>query len=75
MKRRLNPGGPPSKAEYSLSTDSAPVPRGKGEKNPDKGSEKEPEIMCLQTVGVSSQDGTTACLLHNEPASYVRQQG
>ena len=31
---RGNPGGPPSKAEYSLATDSEPVPRGKGEKNP-----------------------------------------
>ena len=75
MERRLNPGGPPSKAEYSLSTDSAPVPRGKGEKNPDKGSEIEPEIMCLQTVGALSQDRVTACLLHNEPASCFRQQG
>ena len=31
---RGNPGGPPSKAKYSLATDSEPVPRGKGEKNP-----------------------------------------
>ena len=29
-----NPGRPLSKAKYSLATDSAPVPRGKGEKNP-----------------------------------------
>ena len=33
VKRRLNPGGPPSKAKYSLMTDSELVPRGKGEKN------------------------------------------
>ena len=26
--------GPPSKAKYSSMTDSEPVPRGKGEKNP-----------------------------------------
>ena len=26
VKRRLNPGGPPSKAKYSLMTDSEPVP-------------------------------------------------
>ena len=32
-------------------TDSEPVPRGKGEKHPDKGSEREPETGCLQTVG------------------------
>ena len=33
VKLRPNPGGPPSKAEYSLMTDSEQVPRGKGEKN------------------------------------------
>ena len=39
MKRRLNLGGPPSKSKYYLLTDSVPVPGGKGEKNPDEGSE------------------------------------
>jgi len=34
VKPRSNPGGPPSKAKYSLVTDSEPVPRGKGEKYP-----------------------------------------
>ena len=33
----LNQGGPPSKAKYSLMTDSEQVPRGKGEKNPGRG--------------------------------------
>ena len=33
-KPGLNLGGPPSKAKYSLMTDSEQVPRGKGEKNP-----------------------------------------
>ena len=51
VKSGLNLGGPPSKAKYSLMTDSEPVPRGKGEKNPCKGSEIEPEISSLQTVG------------------------
>ena len=46
-----NPERPPSKAKYSLMTDSEPVPRGKGEKNPSKGSETEPETSSLQTVG------------------------
>ena len=32
-------GGPSSKAKYSWSTDSELVPWGKGEKNPDEGSE------------------------------------
>ena len=35
-----NPGGPSPKAKYKLLTDSELVPRGKGEKNPFKGSEK-----------------------------------
>ena len=43
-------GGPSSKAKYYLTTDSEPVPWGKGEKNPDKGSEIEPETECLQAV-------------------------
>ena len=33
-KPRGNLGGPPSKAKYSLATDSEQVPRGKGEKYP-----------------------------------------
>ncbi len=51
VKPGLNLGGPPSKAKYSSITDSEPVPRGKGEKNPSKGSEIEPETSSLQTVG------------------------
>ena len=38
-------------------TDSEPVPRGKGEKNPVEGSETEPEIMRRQTVGARKGDG------------------
>ena len=45
-----NPGGPPSKANYYLLTDSELVPRGKGEKNRDERSEIEHEIVCLQAV-------------------------
>ena len=45
----LNLGGPPSKAKYSLLTDSEQVPWGKDEKNPDKGSEIEFETAYLQT--------------------------
>ena len=36
----LNLRGPSRKAKYSLETDSELVPRGKGEKNPCKGSQK-----------------------------------
>ncbi len=49
-KSCLNLGRPLSKAKYYLLTDSGQVPWGKGEKNPDKGSEIEPETVCLQTV-------------------------
>ena len=47
----LNIGRPLSKAKYYWLTDSEQVPWGKGEKNPDKGSEIEPETECLQAVG------------------------
>jgi len=47
----------------------------KVEKNPGEGSEIEPETVCLQAVGGLCRrkaEGLTACLLHNEPASYFR---
>ena len=37
MKPGPKQGGPPSKAEHSPMTDSEPVPRGKGEKHPERG--------------------------------------
>jgi len=42
----------PRISEYVIRTDSEQVPRGKGEKNPEKGSEIEPEMRSLQAVGV-----------------------
>ncbi len=39
VKSCLKMGGPPSKPKYSFLTDSELVPWGKGEKNPEKGSE------------------------------------
>ena len=50
VKSCLNMGGPSSKPKYSLTTDSEQVPWGKGEKNPDKGSEIEFETTYLQAV-------------------------
>lgn len=50
VKSGGNLGGPPPKAKYSSLTDSELVPRGKGEKNPGKGSEIEPETVRLQAV-------------------------
>ena len=60
-------GGPPSKPKYSLVTDSEQVPWGKGEKNPDEGSEIDTETECLQAVGASYE--VTAYLLYNGSAS------
>ena len=54
----LNMGRPLSKAKYYWLTDREQVPWGKGEKHPDKGSEREPETGCLQAVGGAlSSDG------------------
>ena len=80
VKSRGKPGGPSPKAKYSLATDSELVPRGKGEKNPSEGSEIVPETVCLQAVGglcleLRRKICLTACLLHNESASYSTQQG
>ncbi len=42
---------PSGKAKYYWETDSELVPWGKGEKNPEQGSEIEPETVRLQAVG------------------------
>ena len=47
----MNLPGPSGKAKYSWETDSEQVPWGKGEKNPKKGSERDPETVRLQAVG------------------------
>ena len=67
-------GGPPSKAKYYLLTDSEQVPRGKDEKNPDKGSEIDRETIYLQTVR-GSLKGLITYLLHYDSASYDVWQG
>ena len=51
VKSRVNQRGPPRKAKYYCVTDSEQVPRGKGEKNPGEGSEKEHETVSLQAMG------------------------
>ena len=53
----LNMGSPLSKAEHSLTTDSEPARRLNDEKHPDKGTERAPETVCLQAVGVLRDDG------------------
>ena len=46
----MNQPGPPGKAKYYYVTDREKVPRGKGEKNPGKGSEIEHETVSLQAM-------------------------
>lgn len=46
----LNQPEPSGKAKYSSETDSERVLWRKGEKNPEQGSEKDPETVCLQAV-------------------------
>ena len=53
----MNQPGPSGKAKYSWETDSELVPWGKGEKNPEQGSEIDPETMRLQAVGAIRGDG------------------
>ena len=57
-------GGPPSKPKYSCMTDSELVPWGKGEKNPDEGSEIDPEIECLQAVEARKGDRVPVSYTH-----------
>ena len=51
VKPGLKMGGPPSKAEYSSTTDSESVRRLNDDKNRDERSERVPETVCLQAVG------------------------
>ena len=67
VKPCMNQAGPSVKAKYSWETDSEPVPWGKGEKNPEQGSEKTLKPYVYKRSKIL---GSTACLLHNEPTSY-----
>ena len=76
MKVGSNPRGPSRKAKYSLATDSEPVARAKDGKNPYQG-----RIVNLKPHAYKRSEGyaglpecLTACLLHNDPATYGYQQ-
>jgi hypothetical protein len=73
VKLRAKPGGPPSKAKYSWTTDSEQVWRLKGEKNRNKRSQKnlKPCIYKQWKTDGPQGPGSTAYLLHNGPASYA----
>jgi hypothetical protein len=77
VKAGLNLRGPSRKAKYSLATDSEPVARAKDGKNPFKGRivNLKPHAYKRSEGYASQEEGLTACLLHNDPATYGQQQG
>ena len=76
MEPRLNLRGPSRKAKYSLTTDSELSSASERWEEPLLGEDTEPETMCLQAVGALwRKQSVTACLLHNDPASYRRRPG
>ena len=73
MEPGLNLGGPSPKAKYSLATDSELSRATERWEEPLLGEDSEPETIRLQAVGALwplRGQGVTACLLHNDPASY-----
>lgn len=75
MKPGLNRRGPSRKAKYSMTTDSEPSRATERWEEPRSGEETEPETPCLRAVGGRlASAGLTACLLHNDPASYCVRQ-
>ena len=77
VEPRLNLRGPSRKAKYYLTTDSKLSKATERWEEPLLGEDTEPETMCLQAVGALCPQGkcVTACLLHNDPASYVQRPG
>ncbi len=80
MEPRLNLRGPSRKAKYSLMTDSELSKVTERWEEPLLGEDTEPETMCLQAVGalwlfLRGKQCVTACLLHNDPASYRLRHG
>jgi hypothetical protein len=71
-----NPRGPSRKAKYSLATDSEPVARAKDGKNPYQGRSVNLKPHAYKrSEPYVRKDRVTACLLHNDPATYRRQLG
>ena len=77
VKVSLNLRGPSRKAKYSLATDSVQVARAKDGKNPYKGRtlNLKPHAYKRSEGYATSVEGLTACLLHNDPATYRHQPG
>ena len=70
------PRGPSRKAKYSLATDSVPVARAKDGKNPYEGRIVNLKPHAYKRSEPYARKGrVTACLLHNDPATYCPQRG
>ena len=71
-------GRPLSKPKYYLVTDSEQVPRGKGEKHPDEGSERDlkPDAykQWERDIGLRFGGPVTAYLLYNGSASSSQER-
>jgi hypothetical protein len=65
-------GGPSPKAKYSPATDSARVARANDGKNPDEGRtlNLKPRAYKRWEPYAGQPERVTACLLHNDPATY-----
>src|SRR3954471_15453137 len=75
VKAGSNRRGPSRKAKYSLATDSEPSSASERWEEPLPGEDSEPETTRLQAVGglyPRKRACLTACLLHNDPATYGR---
>src|SRR3954453_12405799 len=76
VKPGLNRRGPSRKAKHSMTTDSEPSRATERWEEPRPGEETEPEPPFLRAVGGRLDlSGLTACLLHNDPASYCARRG
>jgi len=78
VEPRLNLRGPSRKAKYYLTTDSELSRATERWEEPLLGEDTEPETMRLQAVGALWSfigQCVTACLLHNDPASYRQRLG
>ena len=77
MKVGPNPRGPSRKAKYSLATDSEPVARANDGKNPYEGRivNLKPHAYKRSEPYAPQGEGVTACLLHNDPATYCPRRG
>ena len=71
------PRGPSRKAKYSLATDSAPVARANDGKNPYEGRivNLKPHAYKRSEPYTPQGGRVTACLLHNDPATYRPRRG